>query len=94
MAGCRIRGVLRDSVGSLLGGVRVSKALELLPTHCQVKPDLGVIVRPLADRTSSWNLDAESWDRRPRFRSLLEGVPIPDTVEYGVQRVLEVALVC
>ena len=75
--------------GSLVGAVRVPEALELLPTHWQVKPDPGVSARPLAGR-------AVSWLKGPGIPELVsdpwEGA-FPDSW-YGVRGVPKVLLTC
>ena len=53
VTGYRILGFPRASAGSLMGGIRAPKILELLPTDWQVKPDPGVSARLLAGRVGS-----------------------------------------
>lgn len=65
---CRTVGDPRASVGFLVGGVRVPKTSELLPTHWQVRQGPGVIAKLLAGADVSYSLAAGPRNPRTRFR--------------------------
>lgn len=54
--GVVMQGGPRASAGSLVGRIRVTKTLGLLPTYWQMKPVPGVRARLLAGRARSWSL--------------------------------------
>ena len=100
MAGCRILGDHGASAGSLVGGVRVPKTLELLPTLWQMKPDPGVTAGLLAGRAGSQSLAVGPRDPRAYFR-LLRGQGEGERqfwtqlgVGYGAQGIPKVAFSC
>ena len=82
--GCRTLGGPGASSGSLVGGIRVSKNLELLLTHWQVKLDPGVSAGLLSGRAGSWSLAAGPSNPRVHFRLLSEEGAVPDTGGYVV----------
>ena len=74
--------------------VRVSKTLKLLPTHWQVKPDLGLV-------PDYWQAELLPgvWLQGQGSQSSFQiagvgGRPVPETVGYGVWGVPKVVLAC
>ena len=87
---CRTVGDPRASAGFLVGGVRVPKTSELLPTHWQVRQGPGVIAKLLAGTAVSCILAAGPRKPRTRFRYFGRwGGVVSDTFGYGVHDVLK-----